>query len=66
MPLVVRVDSADIMATLLRLKSEVEHVKKSSIRMVFSEASEAHLLADDIGNSPAVPLCSLRANLADV
>jgi len=51
----VRVESADIMATLLKLKAEVEGAKNSTIRMVFSGASEAHLLAQDIGNvSPGI------------
>jgi len=46
----VKVDSADIMATLLKLKAETEDVKNSTIKLVFSGASEAHLLAEDIGN----------------
>jgi hypothetical protein len=58
----VRVDSADIMATLLNLKAEVEKARKSSVKLVFSGASEAHLLADDIGNTPVVFLSLLRAN----
>lgn len=44
------VDSADVMATLLNLKAEVEDVKGSEIKLVFSGASEAHLIAEDIGN----------------
>ena len=44
------VDSADVMATLLKLKAEVEGVKDSTIKFVFSGASEAHLLAEDLGN----------------
>lgn len=44
------VDNADIMATLLKLKVETENAKNSTIRLVFSGASEAHLLAEDIGN----------------
>jgi len=47
----VKVDSADIMATLLKLKAETEDVKNSTIKLVFSGASEAHLLAEDIGNT---------------
>jgi len=50
-PLVVNVDSADIMATLLRLKAEVEEAKNSTIKLVFSGASEAHLLAEDIAKA---------------
>lgn len=50
-PLVVTVESADIMATLLKLKAETENSKNSTIKLVFSGASEAHLLAEDIGNA---------------
>jgi len=38
------------MATLLKLKAEVENAKNSTIKLVFSGASESHLLAEDIGN----------------
>lgn len=38
------------MATLLKLKREVEHARNTTIKLVFSGASEAHLLADDIGD----------------
>ena len=52
------VDSADVMATLLKLKAEVEDVKDSTMKFVFSGASEAHLLAEDIGNTfPDVAPC---------
>jgi len=37
------------MATLLKLKAEVEDTKDSTMKFVFSGASEAHLLAEDIG-----------------
>jgi len=53
----VRVDSADIMATLLKLKTEAENAKNSTIKLVFSGASEAHILAEDIGNTS--PECVL-------
>lgn len=59
------VDSADIMATLLKLKAEVEKAKKSSIKLVFSGATEAHLLADDIGNIPAAFPPLLRTDWAE-
>ncbi|KAG5648919.1 hypothetical protein DXG03_000268 [Asterophora parasitica] len=48
-PLVVEVDNANIMATLLILKVEVEDRIGSSMRLVFSGASEAHLLAQELG-----------------
>lgn len=44
-PLVIEVASGDIMATLLELKSEVEEAQGSKLRLVFSGATEAHLLA---------------------
>ncbi|CDO69917.1 hypothetical protein BN946_scf184568.g3 [Trametes cinnabarina] len=50
-PLVVEVSSADIMATLIRLKSEVEEKRGTYMRMVFSRATEAHLLADEIAHA---------------
>ena len=42
------------MAALIRLKDEVEEVRGSYMRMVFSRATEAHLLADEIGMSLVV------------
>lgn len=47
--MVIEVGNADIMATLLILKAEVEDKIGSRMRMVFSGASEAHLLAEEIG-----------------
>jgi len=47
-PLVVDVHSADIMATLIILKAEVEEKIGSNMRMVFSGATEAHLLAEEL------------------
>lgn len=48
-PLVIDVSNADIMATLVRLKNEVEEKRGSYMRMIFSRATEAYLLADEIG-----------------
>ncbi|KAJ7251954.1 hypothetical protein C8J57DRAFT_1187793 [Mycena rebaudengoi] len=48
-PLVIYVDNADIMATLLKLKAEHASVKGENIRMTFAGATEAHLLAPEIG-----------------
>ena len=50
-PLVVKVNGADAMASLLRLKREVEHAQRSTVRMVFIEAAEAHLLAKEIAEA---------------
>lgn len=48
-PLVIEVDNADIMATLLNLKAEAQDRWGTTMRMVFSGASEAHMLAKEIG-----------------
>ncbi|KAJ7735556.1 hypothetical protein DFH07DRAFT_1065042 [Mycena maculata] len=48
-PLVVAVHNADIMATLLLLKSEFESSTHSALRLTFAGATEAHLLASQIG-----------------
>lgn len=48
-PLVIEVENADIMATLLILKAEVEYRIGSRMRMVFSGAAEAHLIAKELG-----------------
>lgn len=37
------------MATLLQLKADVEDKKGTRMKMIFSGASEAHLLAEEIG-----------------
>lgn len=51
LPLVVDVHNADIMATLIQLKKEVEAFTGTKMRLVFSGASEAHLLAREIGEA---------------
>ncbi|KAI0062927.1 composite domain of metallo-dependent hydrolase [Artomyces pyxidatus] len=48
MPLVVRVHSADIIATLLELKAEVEDLTGAALKLTLLGATEAHLLADAI------------------
>ena len=45
----IEVDNLDIMASLLILKADVEDRIGSRMRMVFSGAMEAHLLAEEIG-----------------
>ena len=42
-------NSADIMATLLKMKEEIEEKRGSHMNMVFAGATEAHLLAKQIG-----------------
>jgi len=50
-PLVIEVGGADVMSTLLILKQEVEEIKGSTMRMIFTGAAEAHLIAEHIGGS---------------
>ncbi|KAJ6532734.1 carbohydrate esterase family 9 protein [Mycena vulgaris] len=50
-PLVIEVESADIIASVLRLKKEVEAAKGNTIRLTISGATEAHLLAKEIGEA---------------
>ena len=49
MPLVIEVHSADIMASLINLKKEIESKRGTLIRLTFAGASEAHILAKEIG-----------------
>ncbi|KAF4563368.1 hypothetical protein EYR40_006911 [Pleurotus pulmonarius] len=48
LPLVVAVDSADAMASLIKLKAEIEAQTETPIRVTFSGANEAHLIAEEI------------------
>ncbi|KAG9226462.1 hypothetical protein CCMSSC00406_0005871 [Pleurotus cornucopiae] len=45
---VIHVDSADIMATLIKLKREYYKTTGQNVRFTFAGGTEAHLLADDI------------------
>ena len=47
----VEVHSADIMASLIDLKEDIEEETGIDLRLVFSGASEAHLLAKEIGRA---------------
>jgi len=49
-PLIIGVLSADIMATLVELKVEVEKKKGSKMRMSFVGGLEAHLIAKELGD----------------
>lgn len=62
MPLVLDVHSADIMATLLILKAEVEDKLGSRMKMVFSGGAEAHMLAKEIG-APNIESVSINSLL---
>ncbi|KAJ7448120.1 hypothetical protein FB451DRAFT_1187869 [Mycena latifolia] len=48
-PLVIKAHKADIMATLLLLKPEFEAPTSATLRMKFAGATDAHLLAAQIG-----------------
>ncbi|KAJ6572059.1 carbohydrate esterase family 9 protein [Mycena capillaripes] len=50
-PLVINVESADIIASLLVLKKEVEAAKGKSIRLTLAGATEGHLLAKEIAQA---------------
>ncbi|KAF8161156.1 carbohydrate esterase family 9 protein [Crassisporium funariophilum] len=50
-PLVVEAHSADIIATLIILKKEVEHQTKNEIRLTITGATESHLLAKELGEA---------------
>jgi imidazolonepropionase-like amidohydrolase len=49
--LVIDVESADIMATLLQLKDEYEANSGRELRMTFAGATEAHILAHEIARA---------------
>ncbi|KIJ10532.1 hypothetical protein PAXINDRAFT_119408, partial [Paxillus involutus ATCC 200175] len=49
--LVVDVDSADIMATLLHLKGDYERVSGNTLQLTFVGALESHLIAKEIANA---------------
>lgn len=50
-PLIIKVESADIIATLVSLKKEVESKTKHIIQMTLVQATEAHLLASELGEA---------------
>ncbi|KIJ61349.1 hypothetical protein HYDPIDRAFT_116118 [Hydnomerulius pinastri MD-312] len=50
-PLVIEAHSADIIATLIRLKKEVESATGHTIKMTITGASEAHLLARELAHA---------------
>ncbi|KIK67367.1 hypothetical protein GYMLUDRAFT_37473 [Collybiopsis luxurians FD-317 M1] len=51
LPLVVETHSADVIATLLSLKAEVEDAKATQIKLTIAGANEAHLLAEHLGKA---------------
>ncbi|KAG8717415.1 hypothetical protein FRC09_014312 [Ceratobasidium sp. 395] len=62
LPLVVSVEKADIMATLLQLKLDIEKIPNHTLHLVFAGATEAHLLANEISEAKVgVILAPLRS-----
>ena len=51
LPLVVNVHSADIIATLVSLKKEVEAENGNAIKLTIAGATEAHLLAVELSEA---------------
>lgn len=60
LPLVVKVESADIIATLIGLKKEVEVQNGVAIQMTLVGANEAHLLARELGEAGVGVIVSPR------
>jgi hypothetical protein len=50
-PVVVHTDNADVIATLIELKSEVEEKTGARIRMTIAGGAEAHLLARELADA---------------
>ncbi|KAF8530567.1 hypothetical protein BU17DRAFT_35761 [Hysterangium stoloniferum] len=51
LPLVVKVESLDIIATLVQLKKEIDLKTGKSLRLTLSGAAEAHLIAEELGQA---------------
>ena len=49
--MVVEADNADIIATLVALKREVERTYKSKVKLTISGGVEAYLLAKELGRA---------------
>lgn len=50
-PLVVQAESADIIASLIKLKQEVVASKSVDLKLTITGAAEAHLLAKHLGDA---------------
>ena len=59
-PLVVRVDSADIIASLISVKREVEDQTGAHLKLVLVGAMEAHLLAKELADEDVGVLVQAR------
>lgn len=51
MPLVVEAHNADIIATLIVLKKEIEAETRRSMKLTITGAAEAHLLAQELAEA---------------
>ncbi|KAL1674796.1 hypothetical protein EV122DRAFT_219970 [Schizophyllum commune] len=51
MPLIVHADNADVIATLIALKREVEHTIRAHLKMTIIGGAEAHLLAPELARA---------------
>lgn len=60
-PLVVRVDSADIIASLISVKREAEEQTGARLKFVFVGAMEAHLLAEELASEDIGVLVQARS-----
>ncbi|EGO21300.1 hypothetical protein SERLADRAFT_417630 [Serpula lacrymans var. lacrymans S7.9] len=63
--LVVDVDSADIMGTLLLLKAEYEKASGKRLQLTFAGASEAHLIAKEISKAGVSVIVTLPKPFPD-
>lgn len=51
LPLVVEADSADIIATVIQLKGDIEKQTGIPLRVVISGGGESHILAKELGEA---------------
>jgi hypothetical protein len=50
-PIVVQAQNADIVASLIKLKKEIEASTNTALRLTVAGAAEAHLLARELGEA---------------
>jgi len=58
LPIIIHVNSADIMAKLIALKAEIEAQSDKTVRMAFFGALEAHILAKEIADAGVAVIVS--------
>ncbi|KIJ61333.1 hypothetical protein HYDPIDRAFT_42737 [Hydnomerulius pinastri MD-312] len=64
-PLVVQVQNADIIASLIKLKKEVESSTKIPLKLTIAGATEAHLLAKELGEANVGVILTLSRPFPD-